>query len=147
MMPVNQPIDAMRMRPRQRAELILQLDSHSGKVEPEAERRTTRHTHHGPAVATVDHPSGAAARFIVHPRNLSAKGMAFVHGGFLYPGSRCLILMNTLSGKGRQMPGRLRACRHLTGLAHEISVIFDDAIDLDDFVEKPPVKAKRASAQ
>ncbi len=147
MMSVSRPIDSTRMRPRQRTELINQLEKNGVKVAADAERRATRVVYNGQVVVTVDHPSGAASRFVVYPRNLSAKGMAFVHGGFLYPGSRCLILMNDLAGKGHQMPGQVRGCRHVNGLVHEVSVIFNDAIKLDEFVvptakpatqEKPP---------
>ena len=80
------------------------------------------------------HPGGTASQLSIYSRNISAGGLAFVHSGFLHPGTRCDFSLPRLDGLKQQIYGRIVNCRHLDGVMHELSVKFDSDIDAGCFV-------------
>ena len=104
-----------------------------------AERRALRVQYtEAKAVLTLHNESGGSTRLAVVPRNLSRRGMAFVHGRFIYVDSRCEVMLKTLAGEWHTLQGVIRNCRHVSGIVHEVAVVFDDAIDLSEFVNLSP---------
>jgi len=85
----------------------------------------------------VTHPNGEVARFLVCTRNISIGGLAFLHGGFLYPGCRCEITLPTVWGGKETLNGVIISCRHLQKHVHEFSVSFETLIDRRRFVTLP----------
>ena len=92
----------------------------------------------------VEHPGGGGAWLLVCARNLSAGGLAFIHGGFLHVGSRCRLLLHRLNGERELIGGEIVNCRHVEGALHEFSVRFDRKIELSEFATE--VKPEDASA-
>ena len=92
----------------------------------------------------VEHPGGGGTWLLVAARNLSAGGMAFIHGGFLHLGSRCRLLLHRLDGERELIGGEIVNCRHVEGALHEFSVRFDRKIELSEFATE--VKPEDASA-
>lgn len=84
----------------------------------------------------VEHPGGGGAWLLVCARNLSAGGLAFIHGGFLHVGSRCRLLLHRLNGERELIGGEVVNCRHLEGALHEFSVRFEHKIKLSEFVDE-----------
>ncbi len=82
----------------------------------------------------IVHPEGGVGRFIVAARNLSAGGMAFIHGGFLYPGSKCEVSLPTVWGGKEVIAGKVVSCRHRQGQQHEIGVQFKQHVDPRRFI-------------
>jgi CheY-like chemotaxis protein len=80
-------------------------------------------------------PEGGISRYSVVPRNLSSQGLAFIHGQFIYEGSRCEVVLPALDQSWIRKSGMIAMCRHVKGFVHETSVVFDDPIHLDRFVE------------
>src|ERR1019366_10324054 len=61
--------------------------------------------------------------------------MAFLHGGFLYIGTECWIVLPRLDGKGGiRVASTVVRCRHVSGRAHEVAVRFGEPIPVNDFV-------------
>lgn len=46
-----------------------------------------------------------------------------------------MVTLPTIDGELVTVEGRIRDCRHVSGIVHEVSVLFDDLIDLAMFVE------------
>ncbi len=84
----------------------------------------------------VEHPGGGGTWLLVAARNLSAGGMAFIHGGFLHVGSRCRLLLHRLDGERELIGGVIVNCRHVEGALHEFSVRFERKIKLSEFVDE-----------
>ncbi len=84
----------------------------------------------------VEHPGGGGAWLLVCARNLSAGGLAFIHGGFLHVGSRCRLLLHRLNGERELIGGEIVNCRHVEGALHEFSVRFEHKIELMEFVDE-----------
>lgn len=144
---------SLRVSERQREELLSQLDRVARGDEfalgsDDANRRQDkRWKFREPSMAmTVEHPAGGVARLIVGARNISAGGIAFLHGGFLHPRSRCRMVLNRLDGQREVVAGSVVNCRHVSGAAHEISVRFDHRIDPTNFVciDQAPVETNDA---
>jgi hypothetical protein len=96
----------------------------------------------------VEHPGGGGAWLLVCARNLSAGGMAFIHGGFLHVGSRCRLMLHRLNGKRELIGGEIVNCRHVEGALHEFSVRFDHKIEPSEFVaELKPADASEDSPE
>ncbi|MEM6393397.1 MAG: response regulator [Planctomycetota bacterium] len=131
----NRPIETIRLSEKDKAKLVNQLE-HEGTQPVSADRRSlrVRFTATG-TVVRLQQPNGASSRLSVLPRNLSKRGMAFVHGRFVYPGVKALVTLPTTDGELVTVEGRVRDCRHVSGIVHEVSVVFDDLIDLAMFVE------------
>ncbi|MBI1367454.1 MAG: hypothetical protein GC162_02245 [Planctomycetes bacterium] len=83
---------------------------------------------------SVTHPGGSACRFRIYPRELGSTSVSFLHGGFLHAGSRCILHLLSLNRQLRAVSGRVVACRHVEGLAHEVFMEFDQSINVSAFV-------------
>ncbi len=77
----------------------------------------------------VQQPGGVITRLKVSPRNLSAGGIAFLHGGYLYAGSHCTIQLSAPKIKPIAVCGEIVNCRHVDGILHEVCVKFDMPIE------------------
>lgn len=85
----------------------------------------------------ISHPGGSRTCMRVTPRELSAGGLRFEHTNFIYPGSCCVCNLPAKVEALVSVRGRITNCVHLSGRAHEVSVAFDGAIELGDFVDAP----------
>ncbi len=85
----------------------------------------------------LDDQSGG---FIVRPRNISAGGLSFLHGSFLYPGAHCRIALRALDGDQVEVGARLARCRCVRGRIHEVAAVFDERIDIERFVNTDQVQ-------
>lgn len=67
--------------------------------------------------------------FLVPGRNISAEGLAFLHGGFVSPRSRCLLQLVTSDGTWSNVNAVVTQCEVVEGGVHDVRVRFDHAID------------------
>ncbi|MCC7145180.1 MAG: response regulator [Phycisphaeraceae bacterium] len=91
--------------------------------------------------------TGRRVTFRVLPRNLSAKGVGFVHGRYMHVGSECLVTLVNLSGDPTYVGGVVVQCRHEEGMLHQVSVKFHNLIDLEEYVRLPEDDAKRLKSE
>lgn len=77
--------------------------------------------------------AGSAAFYLVPTRNISAGGMAFLHGGFVYPGTHCVIQLISKYGSWKNVEARVVRCNYVIGAVHEIGVAFSGEIDPAEF--------------
>jgi CheY-like chemotaxis protein len=102
------------------------------------QRKDTRWAYRQSDIAvTVEHPAGGVSRLLLMSRNLSAGGIAFLHSGFLYPNSRCQVMLPRLDGQPHTAVGNVVTCRHVQGLIHEVCIKFDRRIEPTQFVPSP----------
>jgi len=76
----------------------------------------------------VTHPGGGTAERGVMGRDISARGAAVLHEGFLHVNTRCHVVLRRRLGGQHVVFGRVRACRHVLGAFHLISIHFDEPI-------------------
>ena len=91
------------------------------------------------------HPGGTVGRYLIRPHNLSSRGMGFLNGAFVYPGTACAAVLPKLGNAGtRRVAGRAVRCRHVAGNVHEVGVQFEEPLDLTEFIENPQAEAQAA---
>lgn len=73
--------------------------------------------------------------FVVHSRDIAAGGMSFLHHEPLADEAACSIVLETNSGQGHLLDGRVRWTRSVGGGLHAVGVAFSRAMDLRDFVD------------
>ena len=130
-------LNSIRLTNRQRHDLLQNLELSTQSV-VNSKRRHTRHECRLADVRIeVTHPVGGTARFLVCTRNISAGGLAFLHGGFLYPGCRCEVTLPTLWGVKETQVGSIIACRHISKHIHEFSMSFESLIDTRRYLSLP----------
>ena len=133
--------NTVRITDDERSRLLNELDRvqtvASKDVDPHDSRRQYRRYKYRPGhiSITVEQPGGVSTRLSVSPRNISAGGLAFLHGGFLYAGSRCTLRLGLEVEDSMKVGGQIVNCRHVEGILHEVSVKFDLPIDPGLFVE------------
>ncbi|MBB6429755.1 response regulator [Algisphaera agarilytica] len=128
------PIETIRLSARDKQKLVDYIE-HSGKKVINNDRRALRVDFHGRKVlVTITNNHGQRVSHSVLPRNLSRNGIAFVHGRFVYPESRCQVTLPMQNGKWYAVEGEVRTCRHIQGIIHEIAIVFDEPLNLNDFV-------------
>ena len=133
--------NTVRISDLERRRLLDELDHvqavASKDVDPDDNRREDHRFAYRPGHISiaVEQPGGGTTLLSVSPRNISAGGVAFLHGGFLYTGSRCTLRLGPQLKGTVEIAGRIVNCRHIQGLLHEVSVKFDRAIDPSLFVQ------------
>lgn len=67
--------------------------------------------------------------YLVPTRNISETGLAFVHGGFVHDGTRCVAQLITTYGTWDNIPATVARCRYIKANIHEVAICFDRKID------------------
>ncbi len=133
--------NTVRISDDERRRLLDELDRAqtvaSEDVSPDdSRRRDRRYTYRPGSISiAVEQPGGVTTCLSVSPRNISAGGVAFLHGGFLYTGSQCMLRLRPELEETMETGGEIVNCRHIQGLLHEVSVKFDRPIDPSLFVQ------------
>ena len=143
----------VRLSDAERLQLLDELDQSqeiaSDKVQPESNRRAnTRYSYRkGDIPIVVEQPGGVITRLSVSPRNLSSGGIAFLHGGFLYVGSKCSLQLSAPATDRIVVSGEIVNCRHVDGILHEVSVKFNMPIEPGLFTQLNKAKSDGTSDQ
>lgn len=148
-----QAIDTVRLDRRVRDGLLKSLVENRQRKGGNNARRWPRFTYKAEhIVVRITQASGAAQNYLVVPRNLSVGGVAFIHGQFIYSGSRCEMILPTSNSTWFRVGGKIVRCIHAAGMIHEVSVEFDERIDPyvflppDAEIEDKPIAADAASS-
>lgn len=146
----NKPIETIRMEERERRRLIEEYSknraSKGGKYS--GPPRDIRVAYNSPCVtASIVNPGGNSVSYSVIPRNLSRMGIGFLHGRFVYPGSRCSVTLQTLDGESMSIDSVIVRCDHLGGTIHEVGAVFGAPIDLTLFTEMNSEELEKHKAE
>ncbi len=67
--------------------------------------------------------------YLVPTRDISASGLSFLHGGFVYPGTRCVVQLISTHGAWENATATIVRCDYIEEMVHEVGVKFDSMID------------------
>ncbi len=123
-------------------EILAHLDE-TNKPAAANRRDGERYRYRAPGcVMHVQNPGAeTTTAFLIYPHNLSASGMAFLHGGFVYPGTRCVIRLVNLRGSWKNIEAVVVRCSFRKANVHHVAVRFKQKIDPAEFCPdagKPP---------
>ncbi len=137
------PIDTIRLSARDRERVIESINRRAAPVPAGSNRRGVRApVSTEPVIVRVTHPTGSTVDYAVLPRDISTRGVAFLHGQFLYPQSRLAVMLRNITGQWITIDGQVRHCQLLAGKLHHIRVVFDEPIDLTQFAVLDEAQAR-----
>lgn len=144
-------IDTLRLNEAQLHEALDQLDLTSAvDDEPRGSNRRAgvdiRLPYRNPRVhLTIDHPGGGQSPFLVAGRNLTQRGLAFLHGNYLHTGTPGRVELPQTIGGTASIRCTVIWCRHVRNHLHECAVRFDRPIDLWKHIEGAEAAADLAT--
>ena len=126
--------DALRLSEADRKELMTLLEGQSAAGAEVNRRKDERLSYQVRGlIVQMHHPGGSVVNYLVRPRNLSRRGIAFLHGSFCYSGTPVQVALRSPDGSSDILPGKVVRCQHLRGVIHDVGVRFDEAIDVRAF--------------
>lgn len=127
-------VRTVRLDDAQIGEILDRMDALSG-ADRHHERRMERYPYRvkGVVVHLQQPGSTAMTPYLVPTRNISAGGLAFLHGGYVHVHSTCLAQLITTMGGWKKIAGQVVGCRHVQGTLHEVRVRFDHEIDVSQY--------------
>jgi len=128
--------DCVRLNPAERRQLLEALDEIGDDAVSSSKRRFERVPYAGSDVLLTLSGAGfnEVHRFVAVSRNISASGMSVLHGGFVYPGTPCSMMLETVWGEPERVEGTVVHCRLVRGRVHELGIRFKHLVDTRRFV-------------
>lgn len=144
-------IDTLRLNESQLQEALDLIDlTSSVDDEPRSSNRRAgmdiRLPYRNPRIhLTIDHPGGGQSPFLVAGRNLTQRGLAFLHGNYLHTGTPGRVELPQTIGGTASVRCTVIWCRHVRNHLHECAVRFDRPIDLWKHIEGAEAAADLAT--
>ncbi len=132
----SQLIRTIRLEDEKLNELIGKLDELAPNDSPEGKQRNhVRYSFraHGCVIHMQQPGAAGTTAYQVVTRNISAQGMAFLHGGYVHTGTECFVQLVSTHGAWIDVKARVVRCTFAQGNIHDVGVLFDDEIEPGDF--------------
>lgn len=115
-------------------EIMRKLDGAVSDAERDR-RQSTRYQYNvkGCVIHLQPQGGGPPTSYLVPTRDISNTGMGFLHGSFIYPGSKCVVQLITMHGTWQNVPAEVVRCVYIVNGVHDIGVRFFEAIDASEF--------------
>ena len=143
------PIDLLRLSETERQALNQYLAREQAAREgPKNRRASARFRPPSPQPVSIQFLGAdqGGQTFLALTKDLSTTGCALFHGAFVYPSARCCVTIKALDGQRVQIAGAVTRCSHVLGRVHEVGILFDQSICLEEFVRVDPDSAVSARA-
>jgi hypothetical protein len=133
--PDTQKVDSLRLQDKDVGVLLSYLDAQK-QSKDKGTRKFERFTYRSGAaiVLTIEQFDSSQRSYLVRPRNLSEGGLGFIHGTFVYPGSKAVVSLFNREGEQVSIPGKIVRCRHVRAHIHELGMKFDEPVDLTKYI-------------
>jgi len=89
----------------------------------------------------IEHPGGGTATLLVCARRLWPGGIAALYPGYVHVNSECWVVMPRVDMSPMEVEGVVRACRHVSGTIHDLSIEFSRQLELKRFLKDPALLA------
>ncbi len=115
-------------------ELIKKLWESASDAERDS-RRSPRYAYNvkGCVVHLQSQGGGPPTSYLVPTRDISNTGMGFLHGSFIYPGSKCIVQLISMHGTWQNVPAKVVRCDYISSGVHDVGVHFLQDIDASEF--------------
>ncbi len=135
-MSTDQYKDCLRLTDADRRELFRALAATPIEKGATSKRKHDRVDYRGREIPfwLAGQESHERHRYIALSRNVSASGIALLHGGFAYQGAACGLTLTSIHGQTHELTGTVMHCRLIRGRVHELGVKFSDIIEVESFV-------------
>lgn len=117
-----------------------QLDGGAPSADTAHKRQSARLSYrHDGILLDIVQPGGGQTTICVACRNLSRTGLGFLHSSYLHTGTKVVAKLMHHSKKLVRVQARVVRCRHVTRHVHEVGVMFDEPINVRDFMASDPL--------
>lgn len=121
----------LNLSPPEYESVLRQMNARCSRLETHNNSRRRRR--HGYEITDIPlhitHPQGGTGQFLVFGRNISRTGLSVLHGGFLHPGTICVLVLRRHREPPLEVSGEVRHCRLFAGNCHEIGIHLDQEVD------------------
>jgi len=123
------PVRTIRLPVEQIVRILDEMDG--ATVNVPSTRRDSRYRYRLDEIVVLMQQPGHSApmAFIVPTRNISARGLAFLHGGYVHPGTVVVVQLVTTRGAPQNVVGVVRRCRYMQSNVHEVAIQFKNPVD------------------
>jgi hypothetical protein len=130
----EEPHSTIRMDDDYVRKLLDRMDAEEQAVPHDGRKNKRSKCRIGRVVVCVQGPGAVSSvPYLVHTRNISRRGLSFLHGGFLHIGTRCRLRLLTIHGSWRELEATVVRCRYLEKNLHEVGVRFALPVDPSSF--------------
>lgn len=77
---------------------------------------------------------GRRQLYTIRTFDISATGMGFLHGAYVYKDTRVQVLLKHAENGWVKVPGKAVRCEYFKNMVHQVGVMFDNEIKLDDYL-------------
>ncbi len=104
-------------------------------------RQSSRLEFRQPSIGVdIIQPGGGQTHINVACRNLSRTGLGFLHSSYVHVGTRVVLTLAHKSSASVRVPAKVMRCRHVAGNVHDVGVMFDEPINVRDFMALDPLE-------
>ncbi len=126
-------IDSVKLKDPELLRVLDRLDQNEAEEGERAERRADPRIRYRIRHLVVHiNQSGSVVAFLVPSRNISRRGIAFLHRQMLHVDTPCRVAVVLPEGEWLSVSARVVRCQHVEGMLHEIGLQFDKPIQLPD---------------
>ncbi len=133
----DQAIDTLRLDDDEWRALVGELDritANGSSIPERREHERVAYRNSAFVFATIEGPDQQPKRYKIRTHDLSAGGIGFLHGTFIYPGSKVQVVLRHQTQGAVLITGAVRRCDHLTRHIHHVGVQFDELIEPEHFL-------------
>lgn len=128
-------LDTLRLTPKDCEKLLATLEQRSGERKDARRRQDSRIPLPDAVVLCKLQAVGGSTQFAVKCRNVSRRGLGFLHGAYVYTGTVCEVTIITRKRVGFRVTGRVVRCQHIGDKIHEVGVRLDNELDLNELLD------------
>ncbi len=131
-------INSVRIDRTNLVRLLDGLDRAAGEV-PRNRRQTRRVNWRIRNAIVFPLQNDRSVAFLVPTRNLSADGMAFLHGQMMHVGRTIGVQLPARGGGWMLVNATVVRCRHVHAMMHEIGLHFEDFVEMSKIYGARPI--------
>src|SRR5437868_1999499 len=112
---------SLRLSEKEELEILSSLEyGHGNSVVNQRRQNRLPYVHRASLVIQMCHSGASQLNYLLRARNLSAEGIGFLHGSFVYTGTACVVSLLNKQGKPVRIEGRVVRCKHVRKHVHEV---------------------------
>lgn len=130
------PVDTLRLSQADRHRLLKRMDERQPLHKGQCRRSHPRYLceFRADPIIKIRQYGGQELTYISLARDLSASGMGFIHGCYLYPSTAVRVTLTALDGEKTSVEGQVVRCEHVEGRFHEVGIKFANPVDTHMFI-------------
>ncbi|MFK7789462.1 MAG: PilZ domain-containing protein [Phycisphaeraceae bacterium] len=134
----RKPIDTLRLTDAQWLECLAEI-KHVRETQAAIHAKSRAHERRDCdlallMLANMFCSDGRRQLYTIRTFDISAVGMGFLHGSYVYVDTRLELLLKHREDGWKKISGKVMRCDYFKNMVHQIGVIFDEELNLEDYI-------------